>query len=219
MKRLSWLVMTSLLSLAASLGCARPQVSVEVLPPRTSVTCAAPDASAAAFGRGLFDVGATEDFHGSYVADLRVSVPGADARIDGFEISYQIPDDSSVDAANYEGTSLTGDILLAGEDDELRVGVVESVELVPRGLAARLADDSGLGINKITYQTLGVTLTPVVDADVAEGLPTTFGLDLCEGCLVEPPDACTEVGTFQPNPVVCRVGQDVPLFHCLTGGA
>ena len=217
MKRLSWLVMSSL-SLAV-VGCARPQVSVEVLPPRTSVTCAAPDAGAAAFGRGLFDVGATADFHGNYVADLRLSVPGANARIDGFDIAYQIPDGSSLDAADYDGVTLTGDVLLAGEKDKVRVGVMESVELVPRVLAARLAADSGVGINKIDYTTLGVTLTPVVDTDLAEGLPTTFGLDLCEGCLVEPPDACTDVGTVQQNPVICRVGQDVPLFFCAAGGA
>ena len=219
MMRPSLLVVTSLPLAVLVVACARPQVSVEVLPPRTSVTCAAPDASAAAFGRGLFDVGATADFHGSYAADLRVFVPGADARIDGFEVSFQLPDGSSIDAADYDGVSLTGDILLAGEKDDLRVGVVESVELVPRALATKLAADGGVGINKIVYTTLGVTITPVVDTEVAEGLPSTFGLDLCEGCLVEPPDACTEVGTFQQNPVVCRVGQDVPLFSCLTGGA
>lgn len=217
MKRLPLLLAPLALSLAA--GCARPQISVEVLPPRTSVTCAAPDVSAAAFGRGLFDVGASEEFHGSYIADLRVSVPGADVRVDGFEITYQIPDDSAVDAAAYDGVSANGDLVLSGEDEDLRVGVVENVELVPRALAVKLAADGALGLTKISYQTLGVTLTPVVDEDVAEALPSTFALDLCEDCLVEPPDACTDPGTFQPNPVVCRVGQDVPLFFCAAGGA
>lgn len=216
MKRLSY-VPASLFTVLA-LGCARPQVSVEVLPPRTSVTCAAPDASAAAFGRGLFDVGAAADFHGAYLADLRVTVPGADARVDGFEIGYDLPDSSSVDGADYDGVSLTGDLLLAGEDEELRVGVVESVELVPRAFAVKLAADSGIGIDKVNYQTLGVTLTPVVDADLAEALPTTFGLDLCEGCLVEPSDLCSDPGTYQANTLVCRVGQDVPLFLCAAGG-
>ncbi|OGQ13294.1 MAG: hypothetical protein A2138_27995 [Deltaproteobacteria bacterium RBG_16_71_12] len=217
MYRHQFLSASLLLALAGA--CARPQVSVEVLPPRTSVTCAAPDASAAAFGRGLFDVGATADFHGAYLADLRVSVPGADAQVDGFALAYTIPDSSSIDAADYDGTSPTGDLLLVGEDEDVRVGVVESVELVPRALAVKLAADSGVGINKINYQTLGVTLTPVVDAERAEALPTTFGLDLCEGCLVEPPDLCSDVGTYQPNPVVCRVGQDVSLFLCGAGGA
>lgn len=217
MKRLTFSFLPVALVLTA--GCARPQVSVEVLPPRMSVTCAAPDVSAAAFGRGLFDVGATEDFHGAYLADLRVSVPGADAHVDGFAISYGIPDGSSIDAADYDGTAPTGDLLLVGEKEDVRVGVVESVELVPRGLAVKLAADGGLGVDKINYKTLGVTLTPLVDAEQAEALPTTFGLDLCEGCLVEPPDLCSDVGTYAPNPVVCRVGQDVPLFLCAAGGA
>lgn len=213
------LSLTSALVLSAAAGCARPQVSVEVLPPRASVTCAAPDVSAAAFGRGLFDVGASADFHGSYIADLRVSVPGADVRVDGFEISYQIPDDASVDAGGYDGVSQNGDLVLSGEDDELRVGVVENVELVPRSLALKLAADGGLALTKINYQTLGVTLTPVVDEDLVEALPSTFALDLCVDCLVQPPDACTDPGTYQPNPIVCRVGQDVPLFFCAAGGA
>lgn len=205
--------------LSAAAGCARPQVAVEVLPPRTSVTCAAPDAGASAFGRGLFDVLATEEFHGSYLADLRVTVAGVDVRVDGFTIAYDLPDGTSVDAAGYEGASQNGDIVLSGDDDEVRVGVVENVELVPRALAAELAADGGFAIDKITYRTLGVTLTPLIDVEQVDAAASTFALDLCEGCLVDPPDACTEVGTYQPNPVVCRVGQDVPLYLCATGGA
>ncbi|MCC7072547.1 MAG: hypothetical protein IT383_14560 [Deltaproteobacteria bacterium] len=211
-------IVPSLLLLAAA-GCARPQVLVEVLPPRTSVTCAAPDASASAFGRGLFDVGASADFHGSYLADLRVTVAGVDVRVDGFEVAYDLPEGSSVGAADYEGASQNGDIVLTGDDDEVRMGVVENVELVPRALAAELAADSGLAIDKITYRTLGVTLTPLIDTEQADPASSTFALDLCEGCLVEPPDACTELGTYASNPVVCRVGQDVPLFMCAAGGA
>ncbi len=210
----------SMLTLAlAAVGCARPQVAVEVLPPRTSVTCAAPDARAAAFGRGLFDVSATEDFHGSYLADLRVTAAGVDVRIDGFNVAYDLPDGASLDASGYEGASQNGDIVLTGDDDDVRVGVVENVELVPRALAAELAADGGLAIDKITYRTLGVTLTPLIATGDADAVSSTFALDLCEGCLVEPPDACTELGTYQPNPVVCRVAQDVPLFMCAAGGA
>lgn len=195
-------------------GCARPAVSVEVLPPRTSVTCAAPAASASAFGQGLFDVATTLGAHGSYLADLRLSVPGADVRVDGINVAYDVPKGSDVDAADFDGDVLTGDAVLSGEKDDLRVGVVENVELVAREMAVAFQGDSALGIDKIEYATLGVTITPVVDEDAFEPLPTTFALDLCKGCLVTPPDVCSDAGEFNAVPVVCRPGQDVPLFTC-----
>jgi hypothetical protein len=198
---------------ALATGCARPAVSVEVLPPRMSATCAAPSSSAA-FGQGLFDVTTTLGAHGSYLADLRLSVPGADVRVDGIKVSYDVPKDSTVDGASYDGEVLTGDAVLSGDKDDLRVGVVENVELVSRDMAVAFRDDSGAGIDKIEYATMGITITPVVDEDVAEGVPTTFALDLCKGCLVTPPDICSDAGEFNATPVVCRPGQDIPLFTC-----
>jgi hypothetical protein len=100
-----------------------------VLPPRTSVTCAAPSADAAAYGQGLFDVTTTLGAHGSYLADLRVSVPGADVRVDGVRVAFSLPDASDVDAADFDGDVLTGDVVLHGEKNDLRVGVIENVEL------------------------------------------------------------------------------------------
>jgi hypothetical protein len=195
-------------------GCARPAVSVEVLPPRASATCAAPSVSSAAYGRGLFDVTTTIGAHGNYRADLRVSVPGADVRVDGVRVAYDVPEGSDVDADDYDGDVLTGDLVLSGEKDDLRVGVIENVELVARDMAVAFQTDGGLGINKVDYATLGVTITPVVDEDAFEPLPSTFGLELCKGCLVAPPDVCSDPGEFVATPIVCRPGQDVPLFSC-----
>jgi hypothetical protein len=197
-----------------SAGCTRPGVSVEVLPPRTTATCSAPAANAAALGRGLFDVASTEDTHGSYRADVRLSVPGADVRVDGIRVAFGIPDGSSVAASDHDGEVLSGDVVLAGEKDDQRTAIVENVELVARALAVALRDDAGLAIDKIEYATLGVTITPVVDEAVAEALPSTFALDLCEGCLMSPPDACSDAGEFTATTVVCRPGQDVPLYGC-----
>jgi hypothetical protein len=199
---------------ALVVGCARPAVSVEVLPPRTSATCAAPASSAAAFGQGLFDVTTTLGAHGSYMADLRLSVPGADVRVDGVQVAFDVPDASAVDGADFDGEVLTGDAVLSGEKDDLRIGVVENVELVSRDMAVAFQDDDGLNIDKVEYATIGITITPVVDDDVAEALPTTFALELCKGCLVTPPDVCSDVGEFNATPVVCRPGQDVPAFTC-----
>jgi hypothetical protein len=199
---------------ALATGCARPAVSVEVLPPRTSVTCAAPSATASAFGQGLFDVTTTLGAHGSYLADLRLSVPGADVRVDGIHVAYEIPKGSDVDGADYDGDVLTGDAVLSGEKDNLRSGVVENVELVSRDMAVAFQDDTGLGIDKVEYAKMGITITPVVDEDAFEPLPTTFALELCKGCLVTPPDVCADAGEFNATPVVCRPGQDIPLFTC-----
>jgi len=197
-------------------GCALPDVSVEILPPRTSATCGAPAANAAAYGQGLFDVATTLGAHGSYRADLRVSVPGADVRVDGFRVAFAVPEGSDVDAGDFDGEVLVGDVILAGEQDDRRVAVVENVKLVERDLAVVFREESGLGIDEFEFATLGVTITPVVDEDVATPLPTTFALELCKGCLVTPPDICSDPGQFQPTPVVCRPGQDVPLYTCNT---
>ena len=209
--------LVSALAVAAvggAVGCARPAVSVEVLPPRTSVTCAAPSADAAAYGQGLFDVTTTLGAHGSYLADLRVSVPGADVRVDGVRVAFSLPDASDVDAADFDGDVLTGDVVLHGEKNDLRVGVIENVELVGRDLAVALQEDGGLGIDEIEYATLALTITPIVAGDDVDAVPTTFGIELCKGCLVTPPDICSDPGEFTAIPVICRPGQDIPAFAC-----
>jgi hypothetical protein len=209
--------------LLAGLGCdAAGDVVVEVLPPRTSVTCAAPAKADAALGRGLFDVGATVDGHGAYIADLRLSVKGRDAHVDGVTLAYEVPGDAGGDvedaAKDAGGDVVVGDVVLNGEGDDARVAVVENVQLVPRALALALRDDGDLGLSKVDFATLGITITPIVGGDDGGAGVSTFAVDLCDGCLFEPPDACAEEGESARNPAVCRVGQDVPLFTC-TGGA
>jgi hypothetical protein len=206
-------------SAAAVAGCARPAVSVEVLPPRTSVTCAAPDAKSASFGRGLLDVLTTLGAHGGYVGDVRLSAPGVDVRVDAIKVAYTGLDDTSVALDEFDGDVPTGGATLSGQDDELREGVVENIEFVSRDLAVALNDDDGLAIDKLEFARLGVTLTPVVDDTVADAVSSTFALDVCKGCLVTPPDACSGDGQFVATPVVCRPGQDIPLFVCNAAAA
>lgn len=204
-------------------GCTPAPVQVEVLPPRTSVSCSAPTASDPALGTGLLDVVTTLGAHGAYVADLRVSVKGADTRIDGFSISYTVPKGSSSDvedtAEGIAGEIVVGDVILSGKDDDRRVAVVENVELIPRDLAIAFQEDDGLGLNKIEFATLGVHITPIVDGENVVAAESTFAVDLCAGCLVQPPDICSDDGEFALIPVTCRPGQDTPLFTCVQAGA
>jgi hypothetical protein len=195
-------------------GCARPVVSVEVLPPRTSATCSAPAANSAAWGQGLFDVTTTLGAHGSYLADLRVSATGVDVRVDGFRVAYSIPSGSTVTAASHDRDLVVGDVLLDGEKDDLRVGIVENVELVSRDMAVEFQGDDGLEADKIDFASLGLTITPIVLAGDVDAAPTTFGIELCRGCLTTPPDVCAGAGQYNATPVVCRPGQDVPAFVC-----
>ncbi|MDP2346042.1 MAG: hypothetical protein Q8O67_34205 [Deltaproteobacteria bacterium] len=199
-------------------GCSSPNLVVEVLPPRTSVTCAAPTKADPALGRGLLDVTATLGTHGSYVADLRLSLSGQDARITGVSVGYEVPEGSPniiKDAAeNAGGDVVVGDVLLAGEGDDLRVAVLENVELVPRELALAFQDDSDLELSAIEFARLGVTITPILDGTAATAVSSGFAIDLCKGCLVTPPVACNDDGEFTLNPVACRPGQDAPLFLC-----
>lgn len=194
------------------------EVVVEVLPPRTSVTCGAPTKTDPALGRGLLDVFTTQAFHGGYVADLRLSVKGRDVHVSGLDIAYQASDDGgdvkgAIDDAT--GAVAVGDVVLAGEDDELRVGILENVPLVGRDLAVAL-DEADVA-DKKEFATLDINLTADVDG-VLSADTTTFTLDVCDGCLVLPPDICSGDGQSAVNPFVCRPGQDVPSVTCASGG-
>jgi len=208
---------------ALAAACTPSPVVVEVLPPRTSVSCTAPSATDPSLGRGLLDVTASLGTHGSYIADLRVSVKGANTRIDGFTISYTTPDGSSNDveatAKGVAGDIVVGDTVLSGDDDDRRVAVVENVELIPRDLATAFQEDAGLGLNKIEFARLGVSITPIVEGEEVVAAESTFAVDLCAGCLVQPPDICSDDGEFALIPVTCRPGQDTPLFTCVQVGA
>src|SRR5688500_19527682 len=69
-----------------AVACSAPVVTVEVLPPRSGVSCSTPGVDDPALGRGLLDAHAVEDNNGAYRADLRLVVTGANARIDGVDV-------------------------------------------------------------------------------------------------------------------------------------
>lgn len=206
----------SLPALLASSGvsllsaCADPSVSVEVLPPRTSVTCSAPDVSDAALGRGLLDARATDSVHGGYVADLRLVSTGADALVDGVDV--RILRDGE-ELAEFKDVP-TGDVRLVGEGDDVRRGVLENVVLVPRAEAETLAKDGD--ITALEYATLLVEITPRVIDETIAALTSSFAIDVCDGCLVEEPTAEDCDGVVAPA-AVCREGQDVASFTCTAG--
>jgi hypothetical protein len=199
-------------------ACSAPSLTVEVLPPRTSVACSSPSVNSAAFGRGLLDVNATTNGHGSYVEDLRFTAH-TDAQIAGVTLSYTLPDGSNADVKSAADTAsakeVAGNVALAGKSDDVRQAVVENVQLVPRELALALQKDTDLGLDATTFKTLTVTLTPAGSFDGSVGDPTVFALDLCKGCLVDAPSAEQCPGGATTNSAVCRVGQDISSFTCV----
>ncbi len=208
----AWLPRLFAVSLLATMaGCAKPSVDVEVLPPRTSVTCSAPTAKDPAVSRGLLDVDATASGHGGYLADLRLSLAGADAVVDGVKLAYAVDGDllSDVDVS-----SVGGNLVLRGKDDDVRNGALQNVQLMSRDGAKALRADNG--ITDVEFATVTITITPEITDGDAVGNSSTFALDVCAGCLVGPPST-----SICPNGsvdvAVCRRGQDVPSFACQGG--
>jgi hypothetical protein len=192
-------------ALAAS-ACSQPVVSVEVMPPRTSVACDVPTVDDPALGTGLMDAKATDDVHGGYVEDLRMSLPGANAVVNG--ISVKLTRDGN-ELKTIDDVP-TGDVDLVGTKDDIRRAIVENVVLVPREVAVTLSNDSS--ITDKDFATVVVNITPlVVDAGVASQA-SSFALSVCNGCLVDQPPSST-CAVVAKNPV-CRAGQDVPSFTC-----
>lgn len=202
-------------------ACSAPaSVVVEVLPPRTSTTCAAPAKTDPALGRGLLDVLTTVGGHGGYVGDLRLTRKGEDARVTGLDIAYSFSsEDGGIEDAigDASGAVTVGDVFLVGADDDTRTGILENVPLVPRDLAVAI-EEANVGLSKIEFQQLNLEIKAEVDGVVADDV-STFTLEVCEGCLTLPPDACSEAGQNALNPFVCRAGQDVPLFLCTAAAA
>lgn len=198
-------------------GCGPELLGIEVLPPRQSPTCMAPTANAAAAGRGLLDVLAVEDYAGSYVADLRFTGTGGRQRIDSLSLSFSLPDGAkgaTKDAAkDASGVEPLGDVLLAPPNpDDVVVALVENVLLLPRSLTEALGDDGELEMDETRYQTVTVTLEPVVDGEPI-GVSASFPIDLCRGCLVtEPSDEQCPNGVRETG--ACRPGQDHEVFTC-----
>ena len=209
-------VLFPVLALPALAACAPADVTVEVLPPRTSVTCGAPSLSDPASSRGLLDVRATDSLHGAFLADLRLGVKGADARIDGVSVKYEV---KGANLEDFNGAIVGGDAVLVGEDDELRQVILENAELLSREAAIELLEDGDLDLSAQDYATVTITLTPVLadeDAGAVTPAASTFALDVCDGCLVTPP-SLEECPAGPSVNLVCRPGQDRPLFYC--GGA
>ncbi len=201
-----------LLPIALVTACNPPVVTVEVLPPRSGVSCSTPGVDDPALGRGLLDAHAVDNNNGAYRADLRLVVTGANARIDGVDVRVT-RDGNEIELL---GNVPTGDVFLVGEGDDIRKGVVENVELLPRSLALDLSTDND--VTALELATLELEISPIViDADVTPA-SSTFALDVCRGCLVdEPDDEACPFGFFQNS--VCRVGQDAELFSCLPPSA
>lgn len=204
---------------AALSACADPAaVVVEVLPPRTSVTCAAAGAADPALGRGLLDVAAVDDGHGGYVGDVRVSVKGRDVRVTGMALSYTYDGEDVGDAVDdAAGAVALGDVVLSGDDDELRVAVLENVPLVPRDLAVAIKDGDA-GVTQTEFARIDIELAPEIDGEV-QADTSGFSVDVCLGCLVEPPPGCDGTGENAFVATVCRPGQDVASFKCITAGS
>lgn len=206
--------LAALIVVGGGAACTAPVVTVEVLPPRTSVTCAAPGVGDPALGRGLLDAAATETVHGGYLVDVRVVSTGANARVDGVDVRLSR---DGKEVALFENVP-TGDVFLVGEDDDVRKAVVENVELVPRQIAESLAEDDS--ITDLDFATLVIEIAPrVLDAEITPA-SSSFALDVCNGCLVTEPDTEECPGGARKNSV-CREGQDVELYSCapVVGGA
>src|SRR5690606_31258252 len=97
-------------------GCSPELLGIEVLPARSGPTCLPPTATSAASGRGLLDVLASEDYAGTYVADLRFTATGGRQRIDSLSLSFSLPDKvtsaTKKAATDAEGVFPLGDVLL-----------------------------------------------------------------------------------------------------------
>lgn len=193
--------------LGGAAACTAPVVTVEVLPPRTSVTCAAPAVGDPALGRGLLDAKATDTVHGGYQVDLRLVSTGANARVDGVDVRLSRDGE---EVALIEDVP-TGDVFLVGEDDDVRKAVVENVEIVPREIARNLAKDTK--VTELEFATLVAEIAPrVVETEIIPAA-SSFAIDVCNGCLVtEPDEEECPAGTRKNS--VCRVGQDVELYSC-----
>jgi len=204
--------------IGALFGCEGSVLSVEVLPPRTSASCSAPSAAAGSFARGVFDIQVYEEESSAYLADLRFT-SRSNLVVDGLELYFS--DETDGDLAglpNPNGTlSLPiSDAPLLGEDEDIRQAMVENVALLPRQVLETISTGAiGDNLNDETDRaTVVVHMVPTSDNKGA-GAEGVFTLDLCRGCLVEPPaeEECTEPDVVLSNSV-CRKGQDVPSFKC-----
>jgi hypothetical protein len=183
-----------------STACAPPQLFVEVLPPRSSITCAAPSLTDPASARGVLDLTALDSDRGMYLGDLRFSATAADAEVTGVRV------EGAGDAVD-----INGRLALLGEGEDIRRGVLENVTLVNRAAAQDVRDATDR--SRAIEDSIELTITPLVNESrtTATPVPVTFSVDLCEGCLLEAQDPCA-ITQAQPS---CRPGQDLPSIICV----
>ena len=106
-----------------------------------------------------------------------------------------------------------GNLVLDGDDDDLRIAVIENVKLIPRELSEALYDDNELDIDDITFETIIIGMQAMSDGETLSDTVSTFAIDLCVGCLVTKPASSTcEHGVEQRE--ICRPGQEDVLFGC-----
>jgi len=203
--------------LAVALSACFPEIlAIEVLPPRLGGDCGSPLLNEPSAGRGLLDLNATQDFNGAYVADLRISAR-SDMVVDAVALRFELPNgadgETESEAEKVDGEQPLGDLLLTGEDEDVRNAIIENVTLIPRRLAKALRDDDDLDITRADYATITIEIQATSDGQTIGTSTSTFAVDVCEGCLVTPPtdDQCENGVDMQR---VCRPGQDEPLYGC-----
>jgi hypothetical protein len=209
-------IFLSLLTFILVAGCSSQEVTVEILPPRTSSTCSAPAISSGALASGLWDVKASQLGIGEYVSDLRFQLNGADAVVEGIALEITTEEDVSDDIQRALKTAAgewrVGNAVLAGEDDEQRVAILENVTFMNRNVAEAFVEDADLNLENGNTLALKVMITPLV-SDNQKAVSTSFILNICKGCLVDAPteEVCPLGVQLQD---VCRIGQDVPSYRC-----
>jgi hypothetical protein len=206
----------SLVAGALLAGCQPRVVAIEVMPPRTSTTCSAPNLKSSAAGRGLLDLDASRILHGSYESDLRITSRG-ELRIDGIALTFTLPEDASdastEEAVRVSGLYPAGDLYLAGDDEDPTAGMIEDVVLLPRSLAVALRDDASLQADEVVYSTVDVRIEATNGGQSLEAIAASFPIDVCRGCLVAEPSTDECAGGFEDTGA-CRPGQDVELYQC-----
>ena len=217
------LVSSSLLVglLAVGSGSCAPSVLAIEVTPRLAPACTPSALTGPALGRGILDVQSSVDGRGTYVADLRLSSTDT-LRVDGLRLSYAVDSTASAaskTAAQKAGKDIgIGDVLLVGDAGDIHKAQVENLEIVPRDLAIVLRDDATLALSSTTFSTVTVTLAALsVEAGTASET-SSFTVDVCKGCLVQPlPESTCAGGGVRAT--VCREGQDDADFHCVAAAA
>ena len=206
--------------LLAGAACEKPELTVDVLPPRTSISCAAPGANEPALSSGVFDLGVVDRGVG-YRADLRFTLPAADARVEGIRIDFSSTDQELHEVVSDKGDEIsTGGVSLVGDGDDIRTAILENVSLLTAAVADDILDDDvGADITQRQRLPLGIDIKPLLREDGISVSSAHFSLELCHGCLVDAPsdDVCPYGSVF--NTSLCRPGQDLASYSCLAAPA